>query len=90
MQMSEVADLVDEHRATGATRLLVRTEHELVENELTPALEQVGEAPLTGRPLEGVVPFDPHHRQATALGRARVVSFCTPCSRLMARKIDTG
>jgi len=34
VQMSEIADLVYEHRAAVAARLLIRPEHEVVEEQL--------------------------------------------------------
>jgi hypothetical protein len=78
--VGEVADLVDEHRAAIAARLLVGAEHEVVEDELTASLEEVDQARLAVPALEHVLLFDPDHRQAAALGgtsasRARVACF---------------
>src|SRR5437899_12233274 len=67
-----MADLVDEHRAAVAARRLAGAEHEVVEDELTAPLEEVDEARFAVRALKRVVPFDPDHRQAAALGGARV------------------
>jgi hypothetical protein len=39
VQVGEVADLVDEHRAAVAARVLVRAEHEVVEEQLPAAVE---------------------------------------------------
>jgi hypothetical protein len=41
VQVSQVADLVDEHRAAVAAHVLIRPEHEVVEQQLPAALEEV-------------------------------------------------
>src|SRR5438874_7851668 len=46
MEVGEVADLVDDHRAAAAARLLVGAEHEVVEDELTAPLEEIEEVRL--------------------------------------------
>src|SRR5437763_384492 len=72
VQVREVADLVDEHRAAVAARVLVRPEHEVVEEQLTASLEEVGQARLSVRAVEDVVLVDPDSRQPAALGGERV------------------
>jgi hypothetical protein len=76
VHMGEVPDLVDEHRTAGTAcrrpPLDAGGEHEVVEDELAAALEQVEEALGTVRPLEDVVLVDPDHRQPAALGGQRV------------------
>src|SRR5262245_18522194 len=67
-----MADLVDEHGAAVAASLLVGAEHEVVEEELAPALEQIEPARLAAGTLEDVVLLDPHHRQPAALRRQRI------------------
>ena len=68
MQVGEVADLVDEHRATVAARILVRPEHEVVEEQLRATLEEVEQAGLAVGSLERVVLVDQHPWQAATLG----------------------
>ena len=70
-----MADLVDEHRTAVAARILVRPEHEVVEEQLRPPLEQVEQRRLALRTVEGVVLVDPNHRQPATLGGERVA--CT-------------
>jgi len=41
VQVGEVADLGDEHRAAVAARVLERAEHEVVEEQLRAALEEI-------------------------------------------------
>ena len=77
LQVSDVAEVVHEHRAAGATRVRpavgARAEHEVVDDQLPAALEQVQQADVPVRPLEHVVLVDPHHRQPAALGGECVV-----------------
>jgi hypothetical protein len=72
VEMGDMADLVDEHRAAGAARrgpaLYVRREHEVVEDELLAAIEQVAQACLALRTLEDVVLLDSDHRLPATLG----------------------
>jgi hypothetical protein len=70
--MSDLADLVDEHRAPVASRVLIRAEHEVVEEQLSAPLEQLRQRGLAGRTVEDVVLVDADHRQPSALGRERV------------------
>src|SRR5580765_8291981 len=72
VQVSEVADLIDEHRAPAAANILVRTEHEVVEEQLRAPFEQVGQRDLAFRAFEGVLLLDPDSRKAAAPGRERV------------------
>ena len=67
-----MADLVDEHGAAVAARLLVRPEHEVVEKQLPAALEEVEQGCLAGRAVEHVVAVDPNPRQPATLGGERV------------------
>src|SRR3954462_9030719 len=62
-----MADLGDEHAAPVAALVLVRPEHEVVEDQLAPALEQVREPDLPLRALELVVLLDLRPRQPPAL-----------------------
>ena len=41
MEMGEVADLVDDHRASVTSNLLIRAKHEVVEKELTAPVEEI-------------------------------------------------
>src|SRR3954452_21340176 len=66
--MAEMGELVDDHRAAIAAGLLIRPEHEVVDEQLPPALEQVEEGRDAVRSLEFVLLLDPHDRLATALG----------------------
>jgi hypothetical protein len=70
--VGEVADLVDEHGAAVAARLLVRPEHEVVEEQLPTALEEVHQGRLAGRAVEDVVLVHPDPRQPATLGGERV------------------
>jgi hypothetical protein len=72
MQVGEVADLVDEHRAAVAADVLVRPEHEVVEQQLPAPFEQIGQRDLACRAVEGVTLLDSHARQHAALSRERV------------------
>src|SRR4051795_11033046 len=58
MQVGGMADLVDEHAAAVTALVLVRSEHEVVEDELAAALEQVHERGLPSRAFEDVVLID--------------------------------
>src|SRR5262249_20264682 len=51
VEMGEVADLIDEHRAAGTAGIPRRTEHEVVEDELAASLEELGESPRAVRAL---------------------------------------
>src|SRR4051794_8637163 len=62
-----MADLVDEHAAAVAALVLIRPEHEVVEDQLAPALEQVRERDLPLRPLELVALLDLRPRQPPAI-----------------------
>src|SRR5436190_12853989 len=72
MQVGEVADLVDEHGAAVAAGLLVRAEHEVVQEQLPPALEEIGQRGLALRSVEDVALVDVHPRQPPALGGERI------------------
>jgi len=65
-------DLVDAGRAARAAGLPIRTEHEVLDHELTPALEEVEQPDLAVRAGEAVVLVDAHHRQVPPRGVERV------------------
>ena len=67
-----MTDLVDEHRTAVAARFLVRPEHEVVEEQLPPPLEEVEQARLAVRPVEDVILVHADHRQPATLGGERV------------------
>src|SRR3954469_12548370 len=73
MQVGGMADLVDEHAAAVAALVLVRPEHEVVEDQLAPALEQVRECDLPLRALELIVLLDLRPRQPAPL-RGKLVA----------------
>src|SRR5258708_10510511 len=50
----------------------IRTEHEVIGEELALPLEQIGERAASLRPLEQVLLLDCHHRQLAPLGAQRV------------------
>jgi hypothetical protein len=60
--------MVNEHRATVTTLLLVRAEHEAVEDELAASLEELKHAHCRAVTLEAVAPGDLMHRLAPSLG----------------------
>src|SRR5262245_61565471 len=71
MQVREMADLIDEERASAAAclRPTVHTgrEHEVIEDELTAPFEQVRQVRFPVWTLENVVLFDADHRQPAPL-----------------------
>src|SRR5258708_12569451 len=75
MEVGEVSDVVDEHRAAIAARIRparhIRREHEVVDDQLAAALEQIEQARFTAQPLEDVALVDPGHWQPSALCRQR-------------------
>jgi len=77
VQVREIGDLIDEERATGTTRVRpavhARREHEMVEDQLPAAFEQIEQRCFAVRPFEHVGLVDLHHRHAPTLGRKRVV-----------------
>jgi hypothetical protein len=72
VQVGELADLVDEHRASVAALLLIRSKHEVVERKLAASLEEVEQADSSVRTLEPVVLGDLVHRLAPPLCREPV------------------
>src|SRR5262249_60672928 len=72
MQVGEMADLVDEHRAAVAACVLIRPEHEVVEEQLSATLEDFEQRGLAVRTVEDVALVDSDHRQRATLGRERV------------------
>src|SRR5256886_11282550 len=72
MKVGEVADLVDEHRTAVAAGVLVRAEHEVVEEQLAAPFEEIEQRGLALRPGEAVLLLDLHPRQPPALGGERV------------------
>src|SRR5438067_12412650 len=67
-----MADLVDEHRAAVTADVLIRPEHEVIEEQLPAALEEVEQRRLSVRTVEDVALVDPDHRQPATLRRDRV------------------
>src|SRR5205823_1578244 len=68
VQVGEVADLVDEHRAAVATHILIRPEHEVVEKQLPATFEEIEQPSLARGPVEDVVLIDVHPREPATLG----------------------
>src|SRR5688572_9200163 len=70
--MSGMADLVDDHRTARAARIRPALdaggEHEVVDDELAAAFEQIEQARLAVGALEDIVLVDEDHRLPTALG----------------------
>ena len=64
--------MVGDEGAGRASLLPLRVEHEVVDDQLTPAIEQIEKRAAAARPVERVVLFDPHHRQLATLGALRV------------------
>ncbi len=75
VQVGQVADLIDEHRAAGTSSrwpaVHTRGEHEVIEDQLAASLEQVAESHLAAPRDEFVRFFDFDHRQPAALGGER-------------------
>src|SRR5438045_9134138 len=63
---------IDHHRAAIAALGLIGPEHEVVEQQLPAALEDIYERRLPARGLQDVVLLDPHARQPPAFGGERV------------------
>jgi len=74
-QVGQIGDVVGERRAARA-RILARPEHEVVDDQLPPPVEQIGEPDLAVESVELVVLLDRHHRQPPALGGERVERAC--------------
>jgi hypothetical protein len=51
----------------------VNRTHEVIDEKLPLALEQIGERAASLRPLEDVLLLDSHHRQLATLGAQRVL-----------------
>src|SRR4029453_9218162 len=64
--------VVGDERAVRAALVVIRAEHEVVDDELALAVEEIGERAAPVRPLEDVLLLDGHHRQLAALGGERV------------------
>jgi hypothetical protein len=67
-----VTDAVGQERAGFAALVPVRIEHEVVDQQLTTALEQAGQASLAVRAPEEVFLVNLDHRQLAPLGIERV------------------
>jgi hypothetical protein len=67
VQVGQVADVVGQERAGRTALIPVRVEHEMVDQQLTPALEQIQEAGLAIPALEQVLLADLGHRQLAPL-----------------------
>ena len=76
MQVGEVTHVVDEHSNSRRSRPTAtrgrRGVHEVVEDELAAALEQIEQPGLAVRALEDVSFVDVDHRLPAALGGERV------------------
>src|SRR5262249_22204038 len=72
VQVGEVADLVDEHRAAVATHVLIRPEHEVVDKQLPPTFEEIEQPGLARGRVEDVFLLDVHPREPAPLGGERV------------------
>jgi hypothetical protein len=72
VQVGEVADAVGQERAGLAALFPVRVEHEVVDQQLTAALEQVEQAGLAVRALEDVFLVNLDDRQLAPLSVQRV------------------
>src|SRR5262249_51452698 len=66
-QDRKIAQRIDEERAARAAILPIRIEHEMVDDELAAAFEQIEQAALAARSLKLIILLDLHHRQAPAL-----------------------
>ena len=65
----DVGHVVDLERAPHALMLSAGRHHEVLDVELTAALEEIGQGELALRPIEDIGHFDPNPRQSQALGR---------------------
>src|SRR5690242_15249990 len=65
--MREMANVVYVPRTPFAAFVLTGAKHEMVEDELAAAIEQVDEAGVPIGALKGIVFLDPDHRQPAAL-----------------------
>jgi hypothetical protein len=76
MQVRGMAQVVHEHRTAGAARVRPTVhagrEHEVIDEQLPAAFEQVEQACLAVRAVEHVILFDAQHRLPAALGGQRV------------------
>jgi hypothetical protein len=68
VEVRQVADLVEDHRAAVAAHVLVGAEHEVVDDELPASVEQVGEPCLAVPSVEHPVFLQTNPRQAAAFG----------------------
>jgi hypothetical protein len=67
-----MAEVVDGHRAPVTPLILVGTEHEVVDEQLSAALEQIEQGGLAVRALEHVRLVDEDARQPATLGGERI------------------
>jgi len=67
-QVREVGDVVGEEGAAGAAFVLVGAQHEVVHDELLPAVKEVEEGDLSGGALEGVLLLEVDHWEVAHLG----------------------
>src|ERR671916_782839 len=79
-------ELVGPRRAAGAAVLPRRVEHEVVDDELVPPVEQVAQADGALRALQRVVLVDLDHRQLAPFGVERV----TPAGQLLLLRPQRG
>src|SRR5882672_4143316 len=70
--LPRAVDLVGEKRATGTALLPVRTEHEVIHDELAASVEQVAESHRAVGISENIILLDPDPGQRAALCRQAV------------------
>jgi hypothetical protein len=89
VQVGEVTDLVDEHRASGTAgggpAFDSRREHEVVDDQLPASLEQIKQGRLATRSIEDVFLVDLHDQQSAAL-RCQGVP-CSGCFLLLGEQL---
>jgi hypothetical protein len=85
-----MAEVVHGHRAPVASLILVGTEHEVVDEQLSAALEQIEQGRLAVRALEDVGLVDENPRQPAAVGGERIAcarGFLFPGEQLVASRL---
>src|SRR5665213_195181 len=73
IELGKIAQRASEPGAAGATLLPVRAEHEVIDDELALASEEIEQALLALRRVELIILLDLHHRQAASSGGHAVV-----------------
>jgi hypothetical protein len=72
--LGRAVERVGRRRAHRAAGLVLRPEHEVVDDELRAAVEKLGQRPRPGLGVEAVLLVDRHPRQLAALARELVVA----------------